>query len=266
MIDFNVMAECAPNVSPVTLEKIIQVESGGNRLAMNVNFKRVFTNINGVKEEKKVLFKSPIKIKNIQDAVSVAYLAIDSGHTVDLGYMQVNSSNLKSLGYTVEDMFNPCKNIKAGAAILSAFYEKASSKYPSEQLALRAALSAYNTGDFNKGWLNGYLQRYGVSKSVPIIPKLNPYTSDTTIISSIKNKDVKMSDVKHVNPIVSKSVDDSMTPGVQIEYTPDEADENGAFMESALSEADAWDSNVDVADDTAIVVGGVVVSKHKDEK
>ena len=35
------MTTCAPNVAPATLEKVIQVESGGNPLALNVNIKWV---------------------------------------------------------------------------------------------------------------------------------------------------------------------------------------------------------------------------------
>jgi type IV secretion system protein VirB1 len=37
-----------------------------------------------------------------------------------------------------------------------------------------------------------------------------------------------------------------MAPGVQIELTPDEAEALGAFEETALSEADAWEANTDV--------------------
>jgi hypothetical protein len=36
-----------------------------------------------------------------------------------------------------------------------------------------------------------------------------------------------------------------MTPGVMVEVDPDVAGELGAFEETALSEDDAWDANVD---------------------
>ncbi|RIL15038.1 hypothetical protein CYQ92_24205 [Escherichia coli] len=131
MIGLDMMMACAPNVAPATIEKVIQVESGGNPLALNVNVKWVIerdekgnpimvTAADGQTKPKrrKVVFKSPIAIKTAQDAVTVAYMAIDAGHSVDMGYMQVNSTNLKSLGYTVEDMFidrnlNPQKTKKA---------------------------------------------------------------------------------------------------------------------------------------------------------
>lgn len=257
MIDIDLMKMCAPNVAPITLEKVIQVESGGNPLAVNVNVKIV----NG----EKVAFKSPIKIESKQDALTVAYMAINAGHSVDMGYMQVNSNNLKALGYSIEEMLDPCKNIAAGARILTAFYSNALSKYPSEQAALRASLSAYNTGDFNQGFLNGYLARYGVGKSIVNVPALNPYTESTTVFlhpqkketdetmnntTESKKQDLEVKPVNSVRiePIVSQSVQDSNTPGVQIEHTAQQADENGAFHETALSEHEAWESNADLDD------------------
>ena len=47
-------------------------------------------------------------------------------------------------------------------------------------------------------------------------------------------------------PIISSSLDDLLTPGVMVEVDPDVADAYGAFEESALGEADAWDSNEDI--------------------
>ena len=43
---------------------------------------------------------------------------------------------------------------------------------------------------------------------------------------------------------------DAMTPGYQAEFDPLEAERAGAFEEDALSEADALDSHVDLADAT----------------
>lgn len=148
MIDLALIVACAPNVHPATIQAIIKVESGGNPLAVNVN-KR-----NGVG------YPLPKKIKSTVEAVAASNIAIAAGHTVDMGYMQVNSANLARLGYTVEDMFDPCKNIKAGAQILSEAYALALPRHGNEQAALRAALSAYNTGNFNRGFANGYVQRY----------------------------------------------------------------------------------------------------------
>ena len=66
------------------------------------------------------------------------------------------------------------------------------------QPALQAALSAYNTGDFYRGFANGYVARYYGPGGVPALaggvreaaaaqrvqrpsPPPNPYTADTTV-------------------------------------------------------------------------------------
>ncbi|HGC8067034.1 TPA: lytic transglycosylase domain-containing protein [Yersinia enterocolitica] len=276
MIGLEMMATCAPNVAPTTIERIINVESAGQPLAVNANVKWVtvrdkdgkpvmITTADGQTkpERKKVVFKSPIEIKTVQDAVTVAYMAIDAGHSVDLSYMQVNSKNLKALGYSVEDMFDPCKNLAAGSRVLTAFYSAALPKYSNEQAALRAALSAYNTGDFEKGFTNGYLARYGVngqSTALVSVPAINPYAAASAVSFRQQPKkeeamstkeEVKPALAQRVEPVVSKSQDDAATPGVQVEHPADQAEANGAFKETALSEADAWESNADIAAEDA---------------
>ena len=44
---------------------------------------------------------------------------------------------------------------------------------------------------------------------------------------------------------------DAMTPGYQAEFDPDEAEQAGAFIEDALSEQDAAESDIDLVDATA---------------
>ena len=46
---------------------------------------------------------------------------------------------------------------------------------------------------------------------------------------------------------------DAMTPGYQAEFDPDEAEQAGAFVEDALSEQDAAESDIDLVDTTAPV-------------
>lgn len=141
MIDL--ILACAPDVAPQTVQEIIRVESGGNPLAININ---------GA-----TLARPAI---DMADAVKLASSAMAAGYTVDLGLMQVNSANLSRLGYTVEQMFDPCTNLKAGAAILTANYGRAVERHGPGQEALKAALSAYNTGSFERGFRNGYVARY----------------------------------------------------------------------------------------------------------
>lgn len=46
-------------------------------------------------------------------------------------------------------------------------------------------------------------------------------------------------------PVLTVDESDLTTAGAQVIYDPDEAEIAGAFVEDALSEADAWDANAD---------------------
>jgi type IV secretion system protein VirB1 len=176
-----VLLACAPNVAPVTLQAIIEVESGGNPLALNINGIRV----------------QPTAARDAREAAQVAERYIARGYSVDIGLMQVNSRNLAALGTTVERALDPCTNIRAAATVLTAEYAEAARTRGDGQPALQAALSAYNTGDFYRGFANGYVARYYGPGGVPALavgvhavavakhsapPRPpNPYTADTAI-------------------------------------------------------------------------------------
>lgn len=362
----DMIAECAANVAPRTIVEIIRVESEGNPLAVNVNGAR--------------LARAP---RDKAEAVRTARAYINRGYTVDLGLMQVNSSNLRALGATVEDMFDSCKNIRAGARVLTDFYVKARPRHSSDQAALQAALSAYNTGSYSRGFRNGYVRKYlqpsrpqaarvrsvkmafapqdttpvayvanivqrafdaritdtvraqnvnygaansyhkrgqaidfvpragltsinrdqiravmaqsgvqlvelfgpgdpghsnhwhiafsltgqGPSASPPILARADqgrapdPFQSSTVIY--IRGQERKTMPKETFDPVISTNEADASAPGVQVEHTAERAEENGAFEETAMSEADAWDSNADIHS-TAIVVGGVRVAAAKE--
>ena len=144
---------CALNVHPVTLEAIVRVESGGNPLALNVN---------------KLPGLQP-RAASVADAVREAERYIARGHSVDLGLAQINSRNLPRLGLTIEQVLDPCTNIAAGGRILTANYADASQRWGEGQVALRAALSAYNTGNFSAGFRNGYVAKYYRPGGVPAL-------------------------------------------------------------------------------------------------
>jgi type IV secretion system protein VirB1 len=181
MIDAALFA-CAPAVAPATLSAIIQVESGAYPYAINVN------RLPGAA-------KAP-RVARPRDAASAAQAArawIAKGHSVDLGLMQVNSRNLARLGFTIEQMFDPCTNIKAGASILIANYKVAVRTHGEGQRALGDALSAYNTGSYYRGYNNGYVGKYfnlaganvgdGASAHSVIPPAPSPYLAETAVYS-----------------------------------------------------------------------------------
>ena len=156
---------CALNVAPVTLEAVISVESGGNPLALNVNHL----------EGRQPHASTP------DEAAKLAQQYIDAGYSVDIGLMQINSRNLSGLGYTVEQAFDPCTNIRGGATILTADYLKASQRFTPGQPALQAALSAYNTGTFWRGFENGYVAKYYGRATIPSATLIAPIAATTTV-------------------------------------------------------------------------------------
>ena len=57
-----------------------------------------------------------------------------------------------------------------------------------------------------------------------------------------------MAEFVGIDTIVIEKLGDAMTPGVEVEFTPEEAENAGAFTEDAMSEEDAADSAGDAAE------------------
>jgi|ThiBio_1000_plan_1041568.scaffolds.fasta_scaffold00653_19 type IV secretion system protein VirB1 len=142
--DFIAMSrQCAPSVAPETMAAIVKTESDFRPFAIGVN--------NGAS-----LGTQP---KTKEEAVQKAKELIANRYNVDLGLAQISSFNLSVVRLSVEDAFDPCKNLAAAAWILENNYLAAKKQTKDEQSALRAALSAYNTGSFSKGFGNGYVRK-----------------------------------------------------------------------------------------------------------
>jgi type IV secretion system protein VirB1 len=138
---------CAPAVDPVTMAAVVKQESGGQPWVINNNTTR-----------KSMAFASKA------EAVAAAVEAVGRGESVDMGLAQINSKNLPALGLTVEQVFDPCTNIAAGAKILAAGYPRAGS--------LGGALSRYNTGRSDSKIGAAYAQKVfeHAGVQVPAIP------------------------------------------------------------------------------------------------
>ncbi len=143
-MDFAVLVQaCAPWVAHQTMAAIVKTESAFQPLAIGIN--------GGAR-----LARQP---ETREEAVATATWLLANGYNIDIGLGQINSNNLLKAGLSIEDAFEPCKNIAAAATILTASYQTARRKGQGEQAALQAALSAYNTGSFSKGFSNGYVQK-----------------------------------------------------------------------------------------------------------
>lgn len=156
LMDFIALAQaCAPLIAHQTLAAIVKTESGFRPLAIGVNGGQSLT-------------RQPA---TVEEAVVTAKWLIANGYNIDLGLGQINSVNLPKIGLTVENAFEPCKNLAAVEKILHANFQVARGKIQGDQAALQAALSAYNTGSFSKGFANGYVQKV-VSNAATAVPSV----------------------------------------------------------------------------------------------
>lgn len=145
---------CAPEVAPRTSAAVAATESRFDPLA-------IFDNTT----------HRAWRSRGQNEALALARHLIGAGHLLDLGLMQVNSRNLPVLGLTVGEVLDPCTNIRAGGAILTADYIAAARTRGEGQAALRAALSAYNTGSVVRGFRNGYVARV-VAAARYVVPEI----------------------------------------------------------------------------------------------
>lgn len=190
--------ECAVP-GPIDFSAVVMVEAGGLPFAVHVNHAAGKPEV------------APVHPTNAEEAVQIAQHYIGLGYTVDLGPGQVNSANLPDFAMSArEALTDPCANVRVGSTILAANWRAAVKRYGYGPQAIMAALSAYNTGSFERGFLNGYVARYvnpgesafrqvpansGVSWRVP--PRSDgtrqqspraatpdPYTADTAVYTA----------------------------------------------------------------------------------
>ncbi|MCE4548092.1 MULTISPECIES: lytic transglycosylase domain-containing protein [unclassified Caballeronia] len=135
--------QCAPNVSPITMGSLVAHESKNNPIAINVNGNYRLSSQPDTKEE----------------AAQIIAKLEASGANFDVGYGQVNSANFLNLGVSGSDLLDPCVNLRASAAVLTACYSRAAQTYGEGQTALLHALSCYNTGSQSRGIANGYVSK-----------------------------------------------------------------------------------------------------------
>lgn len=132
---------CAPNVHPVTLDALVKHESRRQPYAIGVN--------SGTR-----LARQP---RSREEAVALARTLMAQGVDFDAGLAQINVRNWGWLKLTAETVFEPCANLQAAQTVLTDCYSRAVKRHQAQQLALQAALSCYNTGNFERGFRNGYV-------------------------------------------------------------------------------------------------------------
>lgn len=142
------------------MRAIIQNESRGNPLAINVN---------GSQQ----LAHAP---QSTDQAMVTATWLLQHGYNFDAGISQVNSANFKRLNLGVKDLFDPCTNIKAAAHLFAQDYRLAYQQTRDPNRAVLNAISMYNTGSQSLGFANGYVKRIvdtavGEPDVIPLVRK-----------------------------------------------------------------------------------------------
>nr|CAA37354.1 unnamed protein product [Agrobacterium tumefaciens] len=158
--EFNNFArECAPSVAPSTLAAIAQVESRFDPLA-------VHDNTTG----------ETLHWQNQAQATQVVMDRLEARHSLDVGLMQINSRNFSVLGLTPDGALQPCTSLSVAANLLGSRYAGGNTA-DDEQLSLRRAISAYNTGDFTHGFANGYVRKVETAAQ-QLVPPLTARPKD----------------------------------------------------------------------------------------
>jgi type IV secretion system protein VirB1 len=131
---------CATNVDVVTLAALVRTESGFNPFAIGVVGAH--------------LERQPT---SLAEALATVRVLEARGFSYSVGLAQVNNRNFAKYGETAASLFEPCRNLRAGAAILTDCFARSSATRVDQQSALRAALSCYYSGNFTTGFRAGYV-------------------------------------------------------------------------------------------------------------
>ena len=154
LVEFALLAAlCAPDVHVKTLSALVTHESRGAVYAIGLNDRDIR------------LIRQP---QTLAEAVETAEWLRSEGYDFDAGLGQINVRNLDWLGLSVPDLFNPCRNLRGAAQVLRSCYDRAAKRFGPGQPALQAALSCYNTGDFQRGFTNGYVQKVSARVHLPV--------------------------------------------------------------------------------------------------
>jgi type IV secretion system protein VirB1 len=187
MIELNALIlQCALNVAPTTMMAIIKTESRSNPLAIGIN--------------KGYKLKYQPKDEN-QAKAWVTYLE-NNNYNFDVGLAQINIKNIHKYGYKAADAIDPCLNLKMASDILHKNYRGALATSSNSKDALQKAISAYNTGNYQAGFRNGYVQRVyananiKIDNNLKIPPIINPSSTKISKSSTVSTKTInKGSDV-----------------------------------------------------------------------
>jgi type IV secretion system protein VirB1 len=162
-------AQCAPNVDPDTLARIVKTESGFNTYAIAV-----------------VEPPDSIQAKSLDEALAVIANLQKRGLNYSIGLGQINKSNFGSL--TAKEVLEPCQNLKLAQKVLLDCYNRATQETSEQQTALLRSFSCYYSNNFIRGFMpekydgKSYVQRIVAAK----VPRLDHTITDDEFIEGSK--------------------------------------------------------------------------------
>jgi type IV secretion system protein VirB1 len=147
---------CATNVPVSTLEAIARTESALYPYVLSINRPHQLARRRGWSRGTITLERQPA---SREEAIVWTKWLLAQGITFSIGLLQVNSEHAALLHVAPEKLFDPCTNLRLGAALLSATYAATARVQGEGFAALDSALSYYNTGSPTAGLKNGYVQQ-----------------------------------------------------------------------------------------------------------
>lgn len=142
---------CVPAANERELLSLARTESNLNPWALSVNRPAALARSMGYSSGRIYLKRQP---KSKAEAIRWARELEASGVSLSVGIVQVN---LEREPYSVEEVLDPCRNVKLGWAVFLATYRTEVRVFGEGQRALLAAFGAYNAGSALEGFRNGYV-------------------------------------------------------------------------------------------------------------
>ncbi len=152
LAEFRKLAQgCVPEADRRDLLTLARTESNLNPWALSVNRPASLARRLGYVSGRVYLKNQP---KSKREAIRWTRELEAAGATVSVGILQVN---LEQAADPIEQLFDPCTNLKRGWAIFQIAYRKQVLGFGEGQRALLAAFGAYNAGLPLAGFRNGYV-------------------------------------------------------------------------------------------------------------
>ncbi|EPN0316288.1 lytic transglycosylase domain-containing protein [Vibrio vulnificus] len=178
---FSLASQCQNTVDPEIISRLIQTESSKRPYVVAIKGSTVA--------------KQP---ETREEAISFIKQLDKMGFNYSVGLMQVNVSNFSKVGLTLDNAFDFCENIKAGAFLFNDCHVRAKQKFPNRENSyhIDAAASCYYSGNFNYGFLtekaygSSYVERFNkVKLDVAVNDKVSYDNNVTSNVVQIHDND-----------------------------------------------------------------------------